>query len=165
MRLYLMRHGHAVSEAFDPERPLSGIGRAQVRRLSNVLMANEIVFDWVWYSTKLRAQQTAEDIAHALALGVVPEQKEGLKPNDLAEPIADQICSIAAENPGMRLLVVSHIPFLPHLISLLIHSDSPAKIPMFPEAGMAFLKSNADGNLWRLEWTADPDMKGLQRIS
>ncbi len=164
MELYLMRHGHAVSESFDPERPLSGIGRAQVERLAAVLKANRVVFDRIWHSAKLRARQTAENLGQALVPGVVPEKKDGLKPNDPAGPLADLMGVTFSENPGLRLLIVSHIPLLPSLISFLTGTDSPGKIPSFPEAGMAFLKPDHSG-LWRLQWIADPDMRNLQKIS
>jgi phosphohistidine phosphatase len=161
MKLCLIRHGHAVSETFDVERPLSGIGLAQAERLGALLQKENVSFDRIWHSPKLRARQTAEKIAEALNQNSILDEADGLKPDDAVEPIVDRIRLMAVEAPDTRLLIVSHVPFLPNLVSFLIGSDSPARVPVFPEAGAAFLTGGPKG-LWEIRWIAGPDTRKIQ---
>ena len=161
MKLCLMRHGHAVSESFDLERPLSGVGLSQVERVGALLQKEGISFDRIWCSSKLRARQTAEKIVETLNLKDVPEETNGLAPDDAVGPVSDRIRLIAAEIPEIRLLIVSHVPFLPNLVSFLIGSDSPARVPVFPEVGTVFLTGGPKG-LWEVRWSAGPDTRKIQ---
>ena len=86
MRLYLVQHGDALPEQVDPERPLSAKGRRDVEAVARLLASTGTRAVRVAHSGKLRAQQTAEVLAAALAPAAVPETMTGLNPNDPVEP-------------------------------------------------------------------------------
>ena len=91
MRLYLVLHGDAVPERLDPERPLSAAGRQEVEAVARLLADTGVRTAHVVHSGKLRAHQTAELLATALAPGRVPEAIAGLSPNDPVEPMVRRI--------------------------------------------------------------------------
>ena len=88
MRLYLVQHGDAVPEQLDLERTLSAAGQREVGAVARLLASTGARAVRVAHSGKLRAQQTAELLATALAPGTVPEIMTGLNPNDPVEPMA-----------------------------------------------------------------------------
>ena len=73
MRLYLVQHGDAVPERLDPDRPLSPAGRRGVEAVARLLVSASARVAHVIHSGKLRAQQTTELLATALAPGTVPQ--------------------------------------------------------------------------------------------
>ena len=72
MKLYLIQHGEAKSEAEDPERSLTTKGLEEVRKVSKVGKALNIRPSMVYHSGKIRAQQTAEMIAGGLNISNLP---------------------------------------------------------------------------------------------
>ena len=87
MRLYLMQHGEAKSEAEDPERPLTFKGEEETRKISAAAKRLGIGPSRIYHSGKKRAEQTAGSIAKALDL---PAQlAQGLNPNDAVHPWAE----------------------------------------------------------------------------
>jgi phosphohistidine phosphatase len=113
MIIYLVRHGDAVPEEKDPARPLSEKGRAEVEATARGLRDQGAKADEIWHSGKLRAKQTAEIIAGVLNVSHVIE-KEGLKPDDPATPIADLI-----RQTNKNILIAGHLPFIPKLAVVL----------------------------------------------
>ena len=95
MRLYLVRHGDALSPGVDPERRLSEAGHQQVGRLAAFLSARAVRVARVLHSGKPRAEQTAEALAAAVAPAAVPVLHDGLSPNDPVEPLAGEIAESA----------------------------------------------------------------------
>ena len=91
MRLYLVQHGDAIPERVDPERPLSAEGRRDVEAVARLLASAGTRAVRVAHSGKLRAQQTAEVLAAALAPAAVPAIVTGLNPNDPVEPVARSV--------------------------------------------------------------------------
>lgn len=99
MKLYLIRHAHALSSG-----QLSEIGKKQAEK-----KAKELNLDGfeIWYSEKQRAKQTAELLApHQKRI-----EKEGLKPTDPVQPIINEL--LVQEND---LAIVGHLPFLEDLL-------------------------------------------------
>ena len=113
MKVYLVRHGDAVPEEVDPARPLTAKGQAEVEATARELAEEGARIDEIWYSSKLRAKQTAEIIARALNISKVIKKK-GLKPNDPVAPIAKLI-----RQSNKTILIAGHLPSLAKLISLL----------------------------------------------
>lgn len=114
MKLYLVQHGKALSKEVDPDRPLSDTGRNDIRRLTTFLPGNVDV-SRVMHSGKPRARQTAALLATALAPQASVETASGLNPNDPPQALVLQL-----ETQNDDLLVVSHMPFIGRLGSLLI---------------------------------------------
>lgn len=143
MRLVIVRHGEAVPAQVDPDRPLSPRGVQQAQAVGRRLAELGVEVAEIWHSSKLRAQQTAQEIADALGAEPAPQQRQGLKPNDPVEPIADAL----AEHEG-DLMLVGHLPFVQDLTEILL--DTAAVTPSFPECGTVLLRRSAAG-AWALE--------------
>src|SRR5205807_2540846 len=63
MRLYLVQHGAAKSEAEDPQGGLTEEGQRTVERMADFPAALRLPLDRIEHSEKLRARQTAEILA------------------------------------------------------------------------------------------------------
>ena len=62
MRLYFLRHAHAVPGLDDRSRPLSEKGDAQCRQIARFCRQAGIVFDAAFSSPLIRARDTAERV-------------------------------------------------------------------------------------------------------
>jgi phosphohistidine phosphatase len=107
LRVYFVQHGDAVPERLDPERPLSAVGRREVHAVARLLADTGVRPAHVVHSGKLRAQQTAELLATAVAPGRVPEAIAGLNPNDSVEPMVRRIADWTSD-----VMLVGHLPFM-----------------------------------------------------
>ena len=67
MRLYVVRHGDAVSEKVDPARPLSEEGCGTVQSIASFLKESGVRVSRVFHSGKARAAQTAAILAESVA--------------------------------------------------------------------------------------------------
>jgi len=151
MRVYLVQHAEAVPADLDPEQPLTPAGRETARRVARWLAAtgrarpSEIL-----HSTKLRAKQTAEIFARALATPPLREAP-GLGPGDDVEPATTAVQSA----PG-DLMLVGHLPHLNRLASLLVSSNPAADVVRFRNAGVICLEKQ--GNQWAILWAVVPEL-------
>jgi phosphohistidine phosphatase len=154
MKVYIVRHGQAASSGVDPQRGLTQAGRAQVEKVAEHLKSLNLSIDCVWHSGKARAEQTAEILAEAVTVkeGVIAHP--GLSPNDYVEPIRDEI-----ESAGQDVMIVSHLPFVGILTSLLL-TGSQSEWPIgFREATTVCLQKQSE-NHWQLEWVITPETAG-----
>ena len=148
MILYLLRHGEASHS--DPGKPssLTPKGKADVTRLAEHFVKKHWKIDALWHSPKTRAIQTAGIFREALEIpGKNAEEKNSLSPEGDIQEIYREILAQKSE----RLLLVSHLPFLPSLASLLTESPSPPF--SFPTSGMAAFEAD---KTFKLLWTLDP---------
>ena len=157
MRLYLVRHGEAVSEEADPARPLSSRGREQAGKVARFLKPLGISVGSVQHSGKLRAAQTAEILAGSIASAEGVRERPGLGPMEPVEPMADEIGEAEAD-----LMIVGHLPFLGRLASRLILGDAGRDIVTFREATTVCLEGEPSagdlpGRGWRIAWTVTPE--------
>lgn len=114
MRLYLLRHGEALSAAEDPEKGLSEIGKKQVIKVAKCMKALDLQIDQIYHSTKKRAQMTAE--LFATVFGKLPlAAQEGLGPDDDPYPWISRL-----QQEESSILLVSHLPFLIMLAEALL---------------------------------------------
>ena len=118
MKLYLVQHGEACSVEEDPERPITEKGKADVNRLAVFLRKSGVSVERVIHSGKLRAKQTAERLANAIANGIKLETSELIKPNDNPEAFSQLSYCWATDT-----LVVGHMPFMARLVSQLTHGS------------------------------------------
>ena len=105
MRLYLVQHGEAKSEAEDPERSLTIRGEEETKKISDGAKRLGIRPSRIYHSGKKRAEQTARIIAGAFDLSA--QLGQGLNPNDDVRPWAERISGEAED-----LMIVGHLPFL-----------------------------------------------------
>ncbi len=78
MKLYLVQHGEAKSEAEDPERSLTMRGEKETRKVSGAAKRLGLRPSRIYHSGKKRTEQTAGIIAGAFGLTAQPG--EGLNP-------------------------------------------------------------------------------------
>ncbi|WP_435105831.1 phosphohistidine phosphatase SixA [Arhodomonas sp. AD133] len=148
MKLYLIQHGSALAKEVNPERPLSDEGRADVEALATLLSSHDVTVPSVYHSTKLRARQTAEILARALAGH--PVEASGLAPDDPVETWLEWL-----EQPhDDGIAIVSHQPFVGHLATrLLTGREEPAAVVFSP--GTALCLEVVAGT-WALRWMVGP---------
>lgn len=154
MRIYLAQHGLAAPKEIDPERPLSGQGENDVRRLAEFLGQAGLQVGRVLHSGKLRAEQTALLLTETLSAAGPPEGRPGLNPNDPVEPLANEL-EIWSEDT----LLVGHLPYLGRLASLLLASDANRPVLAFQPGSMACLERD-EGGRWTLAWMVRPEILG-----
>jgi phosphohistidine phosphatase len=150
MKLYLIQHGEAKSQAEDPERSLTPEAEIEVKKVATVAKKMDIRASKIYHSGKRRAQQTADIIASSLNLSV--ESAQGLNPLDDVRPWAERISKETND-----LLIVGHLPFLEKLASLLLRGDQTARVVLFRFGAIACLDQNEDGS-WAVRWILTPEM-------
>mmetsp|Transcript_45167 Transcript_45167/g.75351 ORF Transcript_45167/g.75351 Transcript_45167/m.75351 type:complete len:167 (-) Transcript_45167:255-755(-) len=135
----LLRHGTAVAEEADPERPLDSEGTMQASmtglEVGATLTGYGVKQVRLLHSSKLRAKQTAELVAKELENVKIPttvSETEGLKPNDDFKGIIARIKKERPE-PKSALLLVGHLPQL-HKVSTALGFDALEEKD-FPAAG------------------------------
>lgn len=152
MRIYLCQHGSAMTEAVDPNRPLTEEGRQDIRRLGAFLQGAGIRVDQILHSGKARAKQTATLLASAILAGGQPKTRTGLGPDDPLEPMLTEI-QYATKN----ILIVGHQPFLGRLGSLLLGAGTDRPTLGFKPGTLACLERDAEGR-WLLVFMIRPDL-------
>lgn len=152
MKLYLMRHGEAVHPAVDSRVPLSERGRGEVLSTAQQLKKKHAVIDGIWHSPKTRAAETAALMAEALQLDdqMLASQPE-LEPEGPAAAVAQKINALETSGRYAGLLIVSHMPFLPHLNAVL---TGVRRETGFDTAALICLSRH--NGAWQAEWAVDP---------
>ena len=147
MKLYLVRHGDALPEELDPERPLSEQGQKEIDRLAEILIQRGLSLSTILHSGKTRAAQTAERLAAKLlpAQGVLASGN--LAPLDPVRPMADRIKAMADDT-----MIVGHLPFLGKLVSLLVAGKEDTNAVNFKSGGLVCLTRGGNRN-WTIDWT------------
>lgn len=156
MRLYLVRHGDALSHQVDIERSLSDLGRSEVEAVAQFLQASGVTCAAVQHSELLRAKETAEILAARLLPKGVPEMAPGLRPSDDVEPWETTLAAWEGD-----LMLVGHLPFMGDLISLLISGD-PARASVMFQTGTAACLLRMPDRRWTLSWMVSPQLLGIR---
>lgn len=152
MKVYLVRHGDAVSSEVDSQRPLSEQGRAEVRRIASFIEPLQISVEHIWHSGKLRAAQTAEILAGVVAAAKGCSARGDLGPNAGVSSIADEL-----EAYDTDLMIVGHLPFLWNLTSLLVAGRETADVVAFSAGAFACL-DRRDPGVWQINWMVTPEL-------
>lgn len=142
-----MRHGTADPEMSGGTYGLTPRGREEAAETALVLAQKGLVPQRIWHSSKTRAAETARIVQERLCPRAVCEVREGLLPDDSAEAAAEVLEEYAAEDPAGRLLIVSHLPFLPSLVFRLLRAGD--EIPSFSPASCCWMEMQG-----RSVWTA-----------
>jgi phosphohistidine phosphatase len=153
MKVYLVRHGEAVSEAADRHRPLSKKGIADTRKIAGHLKSLSVSADAVFHSGKKRAEETASIIAGVTGCRGALAQRENLLPDD---DIDDMACYL--KNSKDDVMVVGHLPFLSYLASCLLSGVKNTAFVEFQPSAVVCLEKR--DNRFILNWAVNPDMIG-----
>ena len=153
MRLFLIRHAHAVDAHEDPVRPLSRRGLGQVRALARFLRGTgEFDPTEIGHSSLARSQETAARLARRLKLGVPLAVSDDLRPEADPRKAARRVVAAASD----VLAVVGHEPHLSALASLLL-AGRPAP-PMVAMKKAAVLALERTGRDWQVRWHWHPGL-------
>lgn len=154
MKIYLVQHGEACAKEVDPDRPLTDQGKADIERLAAFLKRAGIQVERVIHSGKLRAAQTAERLAHAIAAGVELESCTLINPNDNPKTFDWQ-----SDSRDRDTLVVGHLPFMARLVSHLLIEDENRLITAWQPGSIVCLQRE-DAGSWRINWMIRPELLG-----
>jgi phosphohistidine phosphatase len=154
VQLYLMRHGEAASAEQDPRRPLTPHGRAAIERVAARAATSSSRPDAIYHSGIVRAQQTAEILAHHLGVADAVRAREGLEPDDPVPPVAEWLFGLA--NQADTLALVGHLPFLERLASMLLVGDPQAQVLIFEPGTLAKLTPGPAAAGFAVNWMLAP---------
>ena len=150
MEFYLVRHGEAVSQALNGERPLTPGGRRDVERLGQAAAKRGIQPDQIFHSGLLRAQQTAEILSESLGPVKGVRESVGLRPDD--DPV---IAKAELESSTVSLMLVGHLPHISRLASFLVAGNSDQELVQFAPATVLGLSYENDR--WKILWKLTPE--------
>lgn len=161
MKLFLVRHAHALTEEEDPRRPLSARGNATTRRLAVFFRASSALsaVRAVWHSPLPRARETAELLVKEAGIDAALVETAGLQPEDDPVVIADRL-----ERVEQTVMIVGHEPYLGVLATLLVRGK--IKPVAFDVKKNAVLVLEATGGRhkksgrirWRVRWHFSPEL-------
>lgn len=154
MKLYCVRHGHAENLPNEKGgRPLTSQGVEEVTKVAEYLACRGVHVSHVMHSSKLRAQQTAEILAKAIANNNhSTEVFDLLEPDRSVDPLVDQVQGWSDDT-----MLVGHMPFMPELVSKLILDQGGYNILRFPPATVVCLEQY-ENHRWILNWVLHPDL-------
>lgn len=159
MRLYLVRHGLAMTQSEDPKRPLSDDGKKDVARMASFLGRARVRVTRVVHSEILRAQQTALALSAVIGPGKIAEEMRDLKPSSRLDALVD-----AAATWTDDTMVVGHDPFMSRVTSFLTCGDPDAGVVAFDPGTVACLERDPimtdKGGHWTLLWHMSPVLLG-----
>jgi len=153
MNIYLVRHGNALSNEVDPQRPLSEKGKTQVKIISDFMKKSGITVATIMHSGKKRAEETAEQIASRIGFSYPVQKKEGLSPNDPVDEIVSEL-----KNTSLNIMIVGHLPFMSYLASQLLAGEGLLPFVDFEEASVLCLNKRGTSDKFTLEWSVNPQI-------
>lgn len=150
MKLYLVRHGEAISPELDPEKALSPRGREEIQKIVKFLGSKSFPVSKIIHSSKARARQTAEIFKQYLAPNAVLEEVEQLGPNDSIEAIGDLI-----EEENEDMMIVGHLPFLQKILGFLVTGHEEHVLVNFQPGTVVCLEK--DTRFYVIDWIISID--------
>jgi phosphohistidine phosphatase len=150
MEFYLVRHGEAVSQALNGERPLTPGGRRNVERLGQAAAKRGIQPGQIFHSGLLRAQQTAEILSESLGPFEGVRESVGLRPDD--DPV---IAKAELESSTVSLMLVGHLPHIGRLASFLVAGNADQELVQFAPATVLGL--SYENYHWKILWKLTPE--------
>ena len=155
MKLYCVRHGRAEQlPDHTGERPLTQEGINDVSKVAAYLKHQAV---WVrvvrlMHSGKLRAQQSADILAAAVAEGQTIEVCALLGSDHSIIPLVNLIQEWHDDT-----MLVGHMPFMSQLVSTLILGEDSYDILRFPPGTVVCLE-RIEHHRWILNWVVCPDL-------
>ena len=150
MKLYLMRHGEALSPQKDPECGLSDKGKLNVELVAKHLQKQGVLFSKIFHSKKKRARETAEIMGGIISPHAQLTLHDKITPNDDPHNIFSEINSWEEDT-----LIASHLPFVPNLMTLLTEKDAYMTAITFETATVICLEKE-NSYKWKLLWSTAP---------
>jgi len=161
MKLFLVRHGHALADKEDARRPLSARGGEVTRSVAAFLRTSGVLKEVqaVWHSPLVRARETAELLVKELGLDALLIETAGLLPEDNPVAVADRL-----DRADQAVMIVGHEPQLGVLATLLVRGKlKPVEFEFKKSAILALEKSvgrhkKSGRARWRVRWHFSPEL-------
>ncbi len=147
MRAYLLRHGDAVAQNENPERPLSSAGRQDVEKTARLALQHNVEISAIYHSGVLRAFQTAEILGKFLSPPLGLREHASLLPEKDPSIARAELDSI--DHP---VALVGHLPHLRRLAAILTTGDPDRTVIDFSPAMMVCFEKQTDR--WKIAWTS-----------
>lgn len=168
MKIYLVRHAHAIDGEDDAARPLSARGNAYCLKLAAALRAGESPEPMpIFHSRLVRAKQTATLLAQGLGWSrSAPRQMAGLEPE--ADPFRS---AELIEKMSDSFMLVGHDPHIGALASLLVSGKAHAKLFNLKKGAVLCLRRTKHQHKklllsrWSVRWLLSPDFVSAGRSS
>jgi phosphohistidine phosphatase len=165
MNLYILRHGIAVEPgtpgyAKDADRPLLPEGERKLGQIAEAMEALGLTFELILSSPYLRARQTAEIVAEALAARKKLEFSDSLAPGGSTRKLVEFLNRLRP--PPESVLLVGHEPYLSGLVSLLVAGNQGCSV-VIKKGGLCKLATDSltHGRCAALEWLLTPKQMAL----
>lgn len=150
MRLYLTRHGDALSALNDQQRSLSTLGIQTIEKLRQFFLQNQIRIAEIFHSPKVRAQQTAHILSEILANSNQLHILEELMPDVSSQTMMPILEALTTDS-----LLVGHLPQIAQLTANLLGTKT---IPFLFEPGSTVCLEKVGYELWAVIWFLDPHL-------
>ena len=158
MRLYFMRHAHALDGDDDAARPLSPRGREQSEAIAEFLANAGVKLEGAFTSPLVRAHQTAEIVLREMGVaGDVKLQTAKALLNETSEAQWNRWLHSLPERG--HVLLVGHAPILAARVRALVTIAHPATFEM-PKGAVASVETD-DRHSGRLKYFVTPKSLGL----
>lgn len=150
MQIFIMRHGEAHFNApNDSERTLTSLGKTMTLNVANWLATHNEGIKRVLVSPYIRAQQTLATLRKNLLLPSEVEIMTDLTPNGDEYNVVNYLHILAEAEQVDSVLIVSHLPLVGELVSLLCPHKAP---PLFYTSTVACINYDALNQIGELLW-------------
>ncbi|GAB5561207.1 MAG: phosphohistidine phosphatase SixA [Synoicihabitans sp.] len=161
MRLFLIRHAHALDHENDAKRPISERGQLMTQKAAQFLKSSRVLNPrQIWHSPLQRAFETAADLVSMMELDSDLVETDGLLPFDDPQIIAERLRIYPTTHD---IAMVGHQPHLSRLASLLINDSADPAVFHFKKNAVLALRMAVEthprSNLpkWRVAWHFSPE--------
>ena len=162
MRLFLIRHAHALAHENDARRPLSERGIDTTKKVAAFFKTNgRLNPRQFWHSPLQRSFETAADLVSEMQLDSALVETDGLAPFDDPMIMAERLRIYPTDHD---LAIVGHQPHLANLASLLVTSRASPALFHFKKSSVLALRlsneqhANTGLSRWRVAWHYSPEL-------
>ena len=155
MRLFLIRHAHALPAEQDDLRELSERGRQTTAHVATFFRQNGGLRPaQVWHSPLRRAFETASALVTGLELDIPLVETDGLRPEDAPATMTQRL---AVYPPVQDIALVGHEPHLGALASMLVSDRATPVLFNFKKNAVLCLRRSekTHGSSTRPRWKVD----------
>jgi phosphohistidine phosphatase len=153
MELYLAQHAESKSKEEDPGRGLTDHGFTNIRKIARFAKKISLTVDNIYHSDKLRAKQTANELAKNIKTITGVNQRDNLAPMEDISSTREEI-----QMSNKNLMIVGHLPFLNKLTSVLLCGNENQKVVSFQYGCIVKLVRNNETKAWSIKWMITPDI-------
>lgn len=153
MELYLVRHAESKTKEEDPESGLTGPGFANVRKTAAYVKKLDISVEIIYHSDKLRAKQTANELAAGIKSVTGLKQRESIAPMDDISSMKEEI-----QGSDKNIMIVGHLPYMVKLSSALLCGNENQNVVSFQNSCIVKLVRDEENKGWSVKWMLTPDI-------